>query len=75
MFIHFEAAKRILRYLQCTEGFGIKFDKQENMKLIRFYDGDWCERIIDDMKNTYGCIFSFLKLKEATISGTILCRI
>lgn len=38
--IHFRVTKRILIYLQGTKVFEIKFDKQEDLKLIEFCDSD-----------------------------------
>lgn len=38
---HFRVTKRILIYLQGTKVFEIKFDKQEDLKLIEFCDSDY----------------------------------
>ncbi|XP_038987033.1 secreted RxLR effector protein 161-like [Phoenix dactylifera] len=54
--LHFVAAKRILRYLQGTKEFGIKYVKEEDSKLVGFTDSDWAESL-DDQKSTSGYNF------------------
>lgn len=58
---HLVAAKRILRYLQGTLGFGILFPHQEEkvwLHLIAYSDSDWCGDLMD-RKSTMGYIFTF----------------
>lgn len=54
--IHFGAAKRILRYLQGTKSFGIKYEKEESSKLVGFTDSDWAGSQ-DDRSSTSAYIF------------------
>ena len=54
--LHYAAAKRILRYLQGTKKFGIKYKKENNCKLIGYTDSDWAGSI-DDRKSTSGYVF------------------
>ncbi|XP_074379364.1 retrovirus-related Pol polyprotein from transposon TNT 1-94 isoform X2 [Apium graveolens] len=56
--IHFQAGKRILRYVKGTIDYGVKFSKVENFRLHGYADSDLagCE---DDMKSTLGYCFSF----------------
>ncbi|GJV21584.1 retrovirus-related pol polyprotein from transposon TNT 1-94 [Tanacetum coccineum] len=55
--IHIGVGKRILRYLQGTKDFGIKYVKNANINLHGFCDSDWggCTY---DMKSTSEYIFS-----------------
>jgi hypothetical protein len=55
--IHLGAAKRVLRYIQGTLGYGIKYDSKVETKLIGFCDSDWAG-CMDDMKSTSGYVFS-----------------
>ncbi|GJY10315.1 retrovirus-related pol polyprotein from transposon TNT 1-94 [Tanacetum coccineum] len=55
--VHMGVGKIILRYLQGTKEFGIKFEKNVSINLYEFYDSDW-GRCTDDVKSTYGYIFS-----------------
>ncbi|KAH1107223.1 hypothetical protein J1N35_010991 [Gossypium stocksii] len=50
---HFQAAKRVLRYIKGTLSFGVMLTKVDSMKLIGFVDSDWVGSI-DDMKRTSG---------------------
>ncbi|XP_022880592.1 uncharacterized protein LOC111397855 [Olea europaea var. sylvestris] len=54
--IHFQAAKRVLRYIKGTEELGIWFRKSEILKLIGFTDSDWAGSS-EDMKSTSGYVF------------------
>nr|GMD89755.1 Retrovirus-related Pol polyprotein from transposon TNT 1-94 [Ipomoea batatas] len=56
--IHFQAAKRIVRYIKGTTNFGIKYSNCQNFKLLGYSDSDWAGSI-DDMKSTTGFCFSF----------------
>ena len=38
---HWSATKRVLRYLKGTEGFGLKYTKAEDFKLIGYTDSDF----------------------------------
>ncbi|XP_022848322.1 uncharacterized protein LOC111370709 [Olea europaea var. sylvestris] len=51
--IHFQAAKRVLRYIKENVELGIWYKKSENLILTGFTDSDWVGSI-DDMKSTSG---------------------
>ncbi|KAK5840674.1 secreted RxLR effector protein 161-like [Gossypium arboreum] len=61
---HFQATKRVLRYIKGTKSYEMFFSKVENMKLIGYADSDWAGSI-DDMKSTSGYLF--------TLGSTIFC--
>ena len=52
---HWQAAKRILRYMNGTKGYGILYSSSENFKLIGYTDSDW-DGSVDD-RNTSGYVF------------------
>ena len=52
---HWQAAKRILRYVKGTKRYGILYTTSENFELIGYTDNDWV-RSIDDRKNTFGYV-------------------
>ncbi|XP_052480482.1 secreted RxLR effector protein 161-like [Gossypium raimondii] len=54
---HFQAAKRVLRYIKGTIDHGVLFKRAENMKLIGYVDSDWAGSS-DDMRSTSGYAFS-----------------
>ncbi|XP_052477238.1 secreted RxLR effector protein 161-like [Gossypium raimondii] len=54
---HFQAAKRVLRYIKGTIGHGVLFKRAKSMKLIGYADSDWAGSC-DDMKSTSGYAFS-----------------
>jgi hypothetical protein len=54
---HFAAVKRVLRYIQGTTSYGIRFCRKSIVKLIDFCDSDW-GGCVDDMKSTSGYAFS-----------------
>ena len=56
--IHFQAAKRILRYVKGTIDYGIKFNQVKNFHLHGYSDSDWAG-CVDDMRSTSGYCFSF----------------
>ena len=53
---HWQAAKRILRYVKGTKRYGILYTTSENSELIRYTDSDWAGSI-DDRKSTSGYVF------------------
>ncbi|KAK5811588.1 hypothetical protein PVK06_026936 [Gossypium arboreum] len=61
---HFQATKRVLKYIIGTLSFGMKFTKVDGIKLLGYADSDWA-RPIDDMKSTSGYLF--------TLGSTIFC--
>ena len=56
--IHFKAAKRILRYIKGTIGYGVKFQPVKDFSLYGYSDSDWAGSN-DDMKSTSGYCFTF----------------
>ncbi|KAM1251313.1 hypothetical protein ACFX2G_034427 [Malus domestica] len=55
---HMGTSKRVLRYVQGTLDFGIKYVKGKVVVLIGYCDSDWAGSL-DDMKSTSGYGFSF----------------
>ena len=53
---HWQAGKRILRYVKGTKGFGILYTANTNFKLVGYTDRDWAG-ILDDRKSTSGYMF------------------
>ncbi|XP_034707553.1 uncharacterized mitochondrial protein AtMg00810-like [Vitis riparia] len=56
--VHFQAAKRIVRYIKATTNYGIKYSCYQNFKLHGYSDSDWAGSI-DDMRSITGFCFSF----------------
>jgi hypothetical protein len=56
--IHFQAAKRIVRYIKGTIDYGLKFCQVKNSILHGYFDIDWAS-CVDDMRSTSGYCFSF----------------
>ncbi|KAG8492422.1 hypothetical protein CXB51_009695 [Gossypium anomalum] len=54
---HLQAAKRVLRYIKGTLSYGLKFSRNEDLKLIGYTDSDWTGSK-DDMKSTSGYAFT-----------------
>ncbi|KAG6393721.1 hypothetical protein SASPL_144288 [Salvia splendens] len=48
---HLTAAKRVLRYLKGTQGYGVRFMEVQEMKLVGYVDSDWGGSA-EDMKST-----------------------
>ncbi|XP_068641911.1 secreted RxLR effector protein 161-like [Aristolochia californica] len=57
--LHFQVAKRILRYLKGTIDFGVFYKKEESEELIAFTDSDYDEEL-DERKNTSGYVLMLL---------------
>eukprot|EP00253_Pinus_taeda_P007479 PITA_07479 len=53
---HWQAAKRILRYVNGMKGFGILYSSSENFMLTGYTDSDWVGSV-DDRKSTSGYVF------------------
>ena len=53
---HWQAAKRILRYVNGTKGFGILYSSSESFMLTGYTDSDWAGSV-DDRKSTSGYVF------------------
>lgn len=54
---HWQAVKRILRYLKGTSTHGLHFSKASDLRLTAFCDADWGSNI-DDRKSTTGyCVY------------------
>jgi hypothetical protein len=61
---HVQAVKRILRYLQNTKSYGLRFEKKSKLELCGYSDADWAGDT-SDRKSTSGYIF---QLGNTTIS-------
>ena len=55
---HWQAGKRIMRYVSGTKDFGIMYSTSENFKLIGYTNSD-NGGSTDDRKSTYGYTFHF----------------
>ena len=53
---HWQATKRIFRYVKGTKRYGILYITSKNSELIGYTDSDWA-RSIDDQKSTSGYVF------------------
>ena len=49
--IHFQSAKRILRYIKGTLDYGVRFVQVKNFNLHGYSDSDWAG-CVDDMRST-----------------------
>ncbi|RVW47431.1 Retrovirus-related Pol polyprotein from transposon RE1 [Vitis vinifera] len=56
--IHFQAAKRVIRYVKGIVDYGIKFSQVQSFNFHGFSDSDWAG-CVDDMRSTLGYCFSF----------------
>ena len=56
--IHFQAAKKIVRYVKASLEYGLKFTQVKNFHNCGFSSSDWAG-YIDDMRSTSGYCFSF----------------
>uniref|UniRef100_A0A803NEP0 Reverse transcriptase Ty1/copia-type domain-containing protein n=1 Tax=Chenopodium quinoa TaxID=63459 RepID=A0A803NEP0_CHEQI len=65
---HLAAAKKILRYIKGTKGYGILFKAEDDNKLKGFTDNDWA-RCIDDRKSTSNYMFQLLGSKSISWSS------
>ena len=54
---YYAAAKRVLRYIQGTTSYGIRYNKNKEVQLLGYCDSDW-GGCVDDMKSTFGYTFS-----------------
>ncbi|XP_014500724.1 uncharacterized protein LOC106761666 [Vigna radiata var. radiata] len=55
--LHLKAANRVVRYINGTVNYGVKYYKVQNFKLFGFSGSDWAGSL-DDMKSTSGYCFS-----------------
>ena len=56
--VHFQAAKRIVRYVKGTIDYGLRFCQVKNFTLHGYLDSDWAS-YVDDMRSTSGYCFNF----------------
>lgn len=54
--MHFQAAKRVMRYIKGTADYGIFYKKQDSEELVAFTDSDYAGDL-DDRKSTSGYLF------------------
>jgi hypothetical protein len=71
---HFAATKRVLRYIQGTITYGIRYCSNFMVKLFGYCDSDW-GRSIGNIKSTLGyvfslgsCVFSWSSKKQQSIA-------
>ncbi|KAJ9552360.1 hypothetical protein OSB04_016405 [Centaurea solstitialis] len=71
---HFQAVKRILRYVKGTLSFGLTFKRSPNISVVAYSDADWA-RCIETRRSTYGysiflggTIVSWSAKKQPTVS-------
>lgn len=71
---HFQAVKRILRYVKGTLSFGLTFSRPRTSSIIGFSDADWA-RCLDTRRSTYGYsiflggnLISWSAKKQPTVS-------
>ncbi|XP_057416150.1 secreted RxLR effector protein 161-like [Lotus japonicus] len=55
--IHFQAAKRILRYVRGTTDYGIRYRQVKSFSFHGYSDSDWAG-CVDDMRSTSGYCFT-----------------
>ena len=53
---HWNAAKRILRYMKETKSIGIQFNRDESLELYGYCDADWAGEL-DSRRSTTGYVF------------------
>ena len=53
---HWQAGKRILRYVKGTKGFEIVYTPNNDFKLVGYTNSDWAGSL-DDRKSTSGYLF------------------
>tara|TARA_B100000513_G_scaffold134466_1_gene60444 strand:- start:24 stop:4298 length:4275 start_codon:yes stop_codon:yes gene_type:complete len=53
---HWNAAKRILRYMKGTKSLGIQFNNKEGLELYGYCDADWAGEL-DSRRSTTGYVF------------------
>ena len=53
---HWQAAKRILRYVNGTKQYGILYTTTHDFRLVGYTNSDWA-RSVDDRKSTSGYVF------------------
>ncbi|XP_020411375.1 uncharacterized protein LOC109946832 [Prunus persica] len=59
---HFAAVKRILRYVQGTKGYGIKYTQEKESILVRFTDSDWLMQLMIEEAHLGMCFSWEVKL-------------
>ena len=72
--IHWEAIKRVLRYIQGTKEIGLKFQRTQKFELYGFCDSDW-GGCLDTRRSTSGYVFllggaavSWSSKRQATVA-------
>ncbi|CAL2268742.1 unnamed protein product [Prunus armeniaca] len=71
---HFVAVKRILRYIQGTKGYGIRYTQEKKAQLVGYTDSDWAGAIDDRKSNSRHVFFlgskviSWSSKKQSTVA-------
>eukprot|EP00253_Pinus_taeda_P012346 PITA_12346 len=55
---HWQATKRILRYVNGTKQYGVLYTTTSDFRLVGYTDSDWAESV-NDRKSTLGYVFHF----------------
>ena len=55
--VHWNAAKRVMKYIKGILHFGVAFEQKENCPLSSFSDAAWA-REVDGIKSTSGYTFN-----------------
>jgi hypothetical protein len=73
---HWNATKRVLRYLQGTKYFGLEYKRNKNFRLVGYSDADFA-RDVDDRASTSGYLMSMGSVvvswsckKQATVANS-----
>ncbi|XP_057434421.1 secreted RxLR effector protein 161-like [Lotus japonicus] len=74
---HLVQVKRLIKYVNGTNDYGILYSHDPNSMLVGYYDADWTSNA-DDRKSTYeGCFFlgsnliSWFSKKKSSVSLSI----
>ena len=78
-YLHWNAVKRLLRYINGTRNVGLKYFPEDNIRLVGFADSDWAG-FTDSRKSTEGYVFSLCggavswKSKKETVVALSTCE-
>ena len=69
---HLTAVKRIIRYINGTPNYGLRYSKDLNACLAGYSDADWAGSVDDRKSTSRGCFYldnnfvSWMQLKQST---------